>query len=131
MPTEQKYELVRKKGLCFHCLCKGHGIAKCTFRPEQLCNKDGCRSRHHRLVHRKAEDKGLLSIEDYMKVYQEGPPLTAQDYQTLHNCGVSITADRNYRSEELTPEQILLKNRGEEFEQVSIKTLPVFLFAED
>ena len=62
-----------------------------------------------------------------MAIYQDDVPLSPQEVQIAYNCGVSISADRNYRSEELTAEQVLLKQRGEEFEQVSIKTLTCLL----
>ena len=61
-----------------------------------------------------------------MAIYQDDVPLSPQEVQIAYNCGVSISADRNSRSEELTDEQVLLKQRGEEFEQVSIKTLLPF-----
>ena len=60
-------------------------------------------------------------MEEYMAIYQDDVPLSPQEVQIAYNCGVSISADRNYRSEELTAEQVLLKQRGEEFKQVSIK----------
>jgi hypothetical protein len=131
MEPADKYEFVRANGLCYHCLGKGHGIAKCTYKPEQLCGKDGCRARHHRLVHKPRTETTLCTIEEYMEHYEEEPVITEQDRETAYLCGVSITADRNYRSEELTSEHILLNQKPEGFEQISIKTVTCDLISGD
>ena len=108
MTVPQRFELVRLKGLRFHCLCKGHGIQTCKFRPDELCGRDGCRAKHHRLVHKPREGTHC-TIEEYLSVYQDDVPLSPQEVQIAYNCGVSSSTDRNFRSEELTPEQVLLK----------------------
>jgi hypothetical protein len=60
-----RYEHVREKRLCFHCLLPGHRIRDCKFRPDLVCGREGCKRKHHYLVHNHS-DTGLCSIEAFL-----------------------------------------------------------------
>ena len=47
--ADHRAELVLKTGTCFVCLKRGHRIRTCAFNRE--CGIDGCKMRHHRLLH--------------------------------------------------------------------------------
>jgi len=60
-----RYEHVREKKLCFHCLLPDHRIRDCKFHPDLVCGREGCKRKHHRLVHNYSET-GLCSIEVFL-----------------------------------------------------------------
>ncbi len=60
-----RYEHVREKKLCFHCLLPGHRIRDCKYRPDLVCGREGCKRKHHYLVHNHSET-GLCSIEAFL-----------------------------------------------------------------
>lgn len=68
LPTRQRFEHVRGKRLCFHCLLGGHRIKDCKYRPDQKCGIANCESKHHRLVHNFKEEN-LCTVEVYCTVY--------------------------------------------------------------
>lgn len=50
-----RWTWVKKNRVCFSCLLRGHQAAYC--RRSNICNIDGCRRRHHRLLHETREEK--------------------------------------------------------------------------
>ncbi|XP_043241191.1 uncharacterized protein LOC122391399 [Amphibalanus amphitrite] len=48
-PVDEKAILVSKSGACFFCLRKGHAVRHCRF--AKRCNIEGCKMKHHRLLH--------------------------------------------------------------------------------
>ena len=65
LDVKLRFNHVREKKLCFHCLLAGHCARDCKFRPDLLCGLEGCKRKHHRLVHNHVET-GLCSIEIFM-----------------------------------------------------------------
>lgn len=65
LDVKLRFEHVKEKKLCFHCLLGGHRARGCKFRPDLQCGLEGCRRKHHRLVHNHAET-GLCTIEIFM-----------------------------------------------------------------
>ena len=65
-----RYTHVRDKRLCFHCLLPGHRIRDCKFRPDLVCGMEGCKKKHHRLVHNHTET-GLCAIEIFVRQQDE------------------------------------------------------------
>ncbi len=49
----ERWEIAKQYHLCFRCLGRGHGGVSC--RRSRPCGLDGCRSRHHRLLHESKE----------------------------------------------------------------------------
>ena len=49
MEHRKKWETAKKLGLCYRCLGKGHLGDSCTWSRE--CGIDGCKDRHHRILH--------------------------------------------------------------------------------
>ena len=70
LSLEKRYEFVKEKRLCYHCLNEGHGINNCDFFPDRRCGIDNCQGRHHRLVHRPWSNRTLLSIEEFVETYE-------------------------------------------------------------
>jgi len=73
--VKNRYTHVREKRLCFHCLLPGHSVKTCTFRPEAVCGVQGCKRKHHRLVHN-FQELGLCSIEIFL---EQGEDHESQD----------------------------------------------------
>ncbi|KRZ47740.1 hypothetical protein T02_11852 [Trichinella nativa] len=46
---DERWSLCSKRGLCFHCLYKGHLANRCSRR--KPCGEAGCTVKHHRLLH--------------------------------------------------------------------------------
>ena len=65
LDVKLRFAHVREKRLCFHCLLGGHRAKDCKFRPDLLCGVEGCKRKHHRLVHNHLET-GLCSIEIFI-----------------------------------------------------------------
>ena len=54
---KDKYEFIKQKRLCFNCFKQGH-IARFCSR-DKACTVEGCRGKHHELIHRSFEcDEG-------------------------------------------------------------------------
>ena len=117
MKLGERYELVRTQGLCFHCLLKGHGIAACNFQKDKRCEIDGCKARHHRLVHR-PRDSALCLIEEYC-YYANMNPASAEEL-VEHICGISVYCGQNFNINDRTFNQ---PRELERYEHVSIKTI--------
>jgi hypothetical protein len=49
----QKSTIIKKYKLCFHCLEGPHFPKDCKTKEGELCEKDGCKLYHHRVLHRK------------------------------------------------------------------------------
>ena len=136
LPPYDKYEVVRKGRLCFKCLQPGHGVATCQFRKNQPCGKDGCKGKHHPLIHRPQGDKNFCSIEEYFENIARSDSESEDEEESeedhiMNLCGVSITHDRNYRSEDLEGlAKAVDKKKSKPFEKCSVKTLTCELIAE-
>ena len=117
MKLGEIYELVLTQGLCFHCLLKGHGIAACNFQKDKRCEIDGCKARHHRLVHR-PRDSALCLIEEYC-YYANMNPASAEEL-VEHICGISVYCGQNFNINDRTFNQ---PRELERYEHVSIKTI--------
>ncbi|XP_051170292.1 uncharacterized protein LOC127287411 [Leptopilina boulardi] len=59
LPHEQKTEVVKKKGLCFNCLRRGHMIGECKSRNCSICNR-----RHHTAMHSDSIVQSSLDSND-------------------------------------------------------------------
>jgi hypothetical protein len=69
MPTA-KYEFVKNKKLCMHCLASGHFLRDCTYFKDRKCGIDGCERLHHRLLHA-PKTIAVIAIEDYFEIEAE------------------------------------------------------------
>jgi len=85
-----RYAHVREKRLCFHCLLPGHRIRDCKFRPEAVCGLEGCKRKHHRLVHNHSET-GLCTIEVFMRQLEEEELTKVQVQDSL--VALALTSD--------------------------------------
>lgn len=47
--TDDRWEVVKRKSLCFACLGSGHSSREC--RESRRCGIEGCNRRHHRILH--------------------------------------------------------------------------------
>ena len=61
-----KSSFIKKNGICFRCLRKGHYASACLLDPSKNCEKDGCTRKHHPVLHGKlgnyyAEDLALFN----------------------------------------------------------------------
>ncbi|XP_063969477.1 uncharacterized protein LOC135157524 [Lytechinus pictus] len=54
--VDERFAFVKSKGLCFNCLKGSHMAKGCTANPK--CSKDGCKKRHHTLLHMEWSTKG-------------------------------------------------------------------------
>ena len=82
-----RYEHVREKKLCFHCLLPNHRVKDCKYRPDLVCGLEGCKRKHHRLVHNYT-DTGLCTIEVFLcetaQVGQVDVECQRQDSLSVH-----------------------------------------------
>ena len=59
---QARYEKAKELKLCFCCLARKHVVKDCTFK---ACGVKGCSRRHHRLLHREADERPKESgVED-------------------------------------------------------------------
>ena len=58
MEHRKKWEAAKKLGLCYRCLGKGHLGDSCTWSRE--CGIDGCKDRHHRILHEEKVAPGFI-----------------------------------------------------------------------
>ena len=62
MTSQARYEKAKKLKLCFCCLSGKHVVKDCTY---NACGVKGCSRRHHRLLHREANERPTESgVED-------------------------------------------------------------------
>ena len=62
MTCQARYEKVKELKLCFCCLAGKHVVKDCTYK---ACGVKGCNRRHHRLLHREANERPKESgVED-------------------------------------------------------------------
>ena len=62
MTGQARYEKVKELKLCFCCLAGKHVVKDCTYK---ACGVKGCNRRHHRLLHREANERPNESgVED-------------------------------------------------------------------
>ena len=45
----ERFTFAKRKGLCFNCLRRSHTAMECRLEPK--CPKDGCKRKHHTLLH--------------------------------------------------------------------------------
>ena len=57
MPTNERFEFVKREKLCFNCLGMRHTAARCNRSPG--CNHEGYWRRHHTLLHVKPVDNSV------------------------------------------------------------------------
>ena len=118
-PIAERFEFARKERLCYHCLCKGHGVRDCKYNPDRLCGVDGCGSRHHPLVH-VPRGINMISIEEFLALY---PPDLTEEERLAQICGVNIQTGQIYRmAEGESQEAFNARKEWMELENVSIKT---------
>ena len=62
MTCQAEYEKAKELKLCFCCLAGKHVVKDCTYK---ACGVKGCSRRHHRLLHREANERPKESgVED-------------------------------------------------------------------
>jgi len=109
----RRFQHIREKRLCFHCLLGGHRIQDCKYRPDQSCGVDDCQAKHHRLLHN-YKSSGLCSIELFL----------AEDFGTEV---VQYASHPQREIAELREERHELYKAYEDEEYISIKTATVEL----
>jgi hypothetical protein len=62
-----KYEVVRSKRLCIHCLNPGHMMRDCPNQKGIKCGVDGCDKFHNKLLH-VPKQTAMVSIEAYFEM---------------------------------------------------------------
>ncbi|KRY44566.1 hypothetical protein T03_418, partial [Trichinella britovi] len=62
---DERWSLCSKRGLCFHCLYKGHLANRCSRR--KPCGEAGCTLKHRRLLHQ-PETKEMTPVKDQIAV---------------------------------------------------------------
>ena len=103
-----KYDHVKQKRCCLHCLNEGHLLRDCTFHPKRECGIDGCSRLHHRQLHNRRD--GLctfITIEAYLE--QEKSDLVALMSQTQFQTNFTDSPD-NYCA--IRTATVLLKSGG-------------------
>ena len=78
MEHRKKWETAKKLGLCYRCLGKGHLGDSCTWNRE--CGIDGCKDRHHRLLHEEKVASGTMEGKADTPVTEENKSST---YETV------------------------------------------------
>ena len=71
LDIQSRYNIVRNKRLCYHCLSAGHGAKKCTFNKDRKCGIQGCDRYHNRLLH-KPKEVSFVSIEEFVEEMDYG-----------------------------------------------------------
>ena len=75
----KKWETAKKLGLCYRCLGKGHLGDSCTWNRE--CGIDGCKDRHHRLLHEEKVASGTMEGKADTPVTEENKSSTYETVQ--------------------------------------------------
>ena len=78
----ERFEAVRKKGLCFNCLKPAHSSQNC--RSEKRCTADGCGRKHSRLLHQDDFRMVITSHNKESKDKQEKDQREATSIQNAH-----------------------------------------------
>ena len=71
--------MAKKLGLCYRCLGKGHLGDSCTWNRE--CGIDGCKDRHHRLLHEEKVASGSMEGKADTPVTEENKSSTYETVQ--------------------------------------------------
>ena len=79
MEHRKKWETAKKLGLCYRCLGKGHLGDSCTWNRE--CGIDGCKDRHHRLLHEEKVASGCMEGKTDTPVTEENKSSTYETVQ--------------------------------------------------
>ena len=79
MEHRKKWETAKKLGLCYRCLGKGHLGDSCTWNRE--CGIDGCKDRHHRLLHEEKVASGSMEGKADTPVTEENKSSTYETVQ--------------------------------------------------
>ena len=82
MKHRKKWERAKKLGLCYCCLGKGHLSDSCTWRRE--CGIDGCKERHHWLLHEDKVAPGSMEGKFDIPVTEENSPVPMKQCKNLH-----------------------------------------------
>ena len=61
LPTLKRFEAVKKRRLCYHCLSPGHTVKACQKLKNKTCGVEGCQRYHNSLLHNFAS----LAFEEY------------------------------------------------------------------
>ena len=99
---QKRYQTVKNKRLCYHCLAPGHGSKTCSYNKDKKCGIDGCTFYHNRLLH-KPKNVALVSIEDYVRDEQD------YGWENIHTDIVQHTVE----------DQVLVSDEGD---YVSVRT---------
>ena len=75
----KKWETAKKLGLCYRCLGKGHLGDSCTWNRE--CGIDGCKDRHHRLLHEEKVTSGYMEGKADTPMTEENKSSTYETVQ--------------------------------------------------
>ena len=79
MEHRKKWETAKKLGLCYRCLGKGHLGDSCTWNRE--CGIDGCKDRHHRLLHEEKVTSGYMEGKADTPITEENKSSTYETVQ--------------------------------------------------
>ena len=89
LTMNERWELARKLGWCFHCLSKGHRVERCGLKG--ACPTEGCVRKHHPQLHATIEPPKLNSSAEAFHPLQAAIGETsATGTPTKHTtCGVT------------------------------------------
>ena len=88
MDLDQRLSTCRSYGLCFRCLRRGHRATDCTSFPG--CSVDGCKGKHHTLLHAKRTSGRTIGLGD-----KQPSDATEQQTDRQQNRALSTSAHNN------------------------------------
>ena len=88
MEHRKKWETAKKLGLCYRCLEKKHLGDSCTWSRES--GTDGCKDRHHRLLHEEKVAPGSMEEKAYTPVTEENKSSTYETVQKHAQTSVAL-----------------------------------------
>ena len=79
MEHRKKWEMAKKLELCYRCLGKGHLGDSCTWSRE--CGIDGCKDRHHWILHEEKVAPGSMEGKANTPLTDENKSITYETVQ--------------------------------------------------
>ena len=103
-PTEEKWKVAKKFGLCYRCLGGNHIGSACKW--TRRCNVNGCSENHHYLLHRP-------------KIPPQSPNVEQREDGKAEGTGSNTEGDDQHKTYGAT--------RGQETEFIALRTVPVIV----